>query len=1618
MPTFNHLHCHTQFSLLDGAADITKMLTKAKNDGMRGCAITDHGNMFGVFKFVAEATKIGVKPIVGCEFYLVEDRHKRQFTKGEKDKRFHQLFLAKNEEGYRNLVKLCSLGFIEGMYGKYPRIDKSLILKYHKGLIATTCCLGAEVPQTILKKGEAEGEKVFQWWLDLFGEDYYVELQNHEIPDQIKANEVLKKFAKKYGVKMIASNDSHYVEREDSNAHDILLCINTGEKQSTPTMKEISDDDDPSAFKGKRFAFYNDEFYFKTTAEMVQLFQDIPEAIDNTNEIVDKCDHLKLKKDILLPNYPIPSAFSDQDAYLRHITMEGARKRYKELTPEVEERINFELNTIRTMGFAGYFLIVQDYINAGRELGVFVGPGRGCLTGDMKVVMENGTTKDLAKVEVGDKVITHDGSVKSVTNRFEYDVNEDLLKIHAHYGDFVGINLTKDHKVLAEKVNTGSNRKNKTPLNLNARPQGNLTWHKASELTKDDWLFIPIIKSDKPALKSIDIATLVGDLEVEVTDTHVLYQNELGVKEKITRIIPLEKDWMRLVGMLTAADWKWDDAKKELQLVVRKDTELLSLFHKRMNALGWSYSETSYSQYSGQGHERTRTLQMNVPSRIFHCLMKFLFPRYQHSIETKHVPDFVTYSERDQLLAYLNGFMSVAGSKKRTAQAIGTHSRELADQLRFLYWQLKAPVNMVVQEIKRAFTKRLRYTLTIPNESRINPLRIDAFTHSRPLKNAQYDGIMVQVKSVSNLKHIKKVYDIEVEDNHDYLTTSFQVHNSAAGSAVAYCIGITNIDPIKYDLLFERFLNPDRKSMPDIDTDFDDEGRQKVIDYVVDKYGKNQVAQIITYGSMAAKMSIKDVARVLDLPLSEANALAKLVPEKPGISLNRVMLAPIDGEKSLTEKEGLDAEAIEGCKKLREIYSHKDTEQSRVLASALKLEGSVRNTGIHAAGIIIAPQDLTDLIPVSTAKDADLLVTQFEGKVIEDAGVIKMDFLGLKNLTILRDALKLIKQNHGVEIDIDSIPLDDKKTFELYQKAKTNGTFQFESTGMQKYLKDLKPDKFEDLIAMNALYRPGPLAYIPNYINRKHGREPIIYDLPEMEEYLKDTYGINVYQEQIMLLSQKLAGFTKGDADVLRKAMGKKDRATLDKMKGKFMEGCEKKGLALKTCDKVWTDWEAFASYAFNKSHSTCYAFVAFQTAYLKAHYTAEYMAAVLTHNANDIKKITFFIDECKSLGIEVLPCDINESEVLFSVNKKGQIRFGVGALKGVGEDIMHKILEERTTNGIFKSLFDMLKRLPARTLNKRILESLIHAGAMDCFGIERYRYFLPVSMKDETNLLEKSLAWGTKMQQDKNSSQGSLFGGGGEEEPMEIEPTIPPANPEKAWTRLDELNYEKLVTGFYLTGHPLDKFKWQIDAFPNHLFPLDVFDDKEEVIDDENGLSVNKAKPAKPINREIRLTGIVTEINERLTRNNRKFITFNTEDFYGSMEFALFKEEMINKFKPFLFKDAMVMITGTYQPRYNDPNAFEFVIKEMQLLSEELFEGMMRGLSIYLDNSELNEQMIQELNHLLMQKKGKCPIRFMVRDAEVSPEKPIVFESQFMTQPTEKLAKGLRKMGLSYALA
>ena len=1215
MPVFSHLHSHTQYSLLDGQASISKLMKKAQADGMPAVALTDHGNMFGAFNFVAEANKYNVKPIVGCEFYLVDDRHKKSFSKekGERDKRYHQLLLAKDQAGYHNLSKLCSMSFIEGVYSKFPRIDRELLERYHEGLIATSCCIGAEIPQTILFKTEAEAEEKLKWWLDMFGEDYYIEIQRHGLMNfdgtgksQEDVNQVLLGFAQKHGVKVICTNDSHYVDQTDYAAHDLLLCVNTGEEQSIPVgdmrtnyytlmtgagevkydlldnlRRDHSRDEraqrqlrriDEELQKPKphtRFGFANDQFFFKNQAQMNELFADVPESVDNTNEIVDKITPPKLQRDILLPNFPIPSQHADADAFLRDLTykgaFEGAKPRYSVRTPEIEERLDYELRIIQTMGFAGYFLITQDFINHGRSVGVAVGPGRG----------------------------------------------------------------------------------------------------------------------------------------------------------------------------------------------------------------------------------------------------------------------------------------------------------------------------------------------------------------------------------------------------------------SAAGSAVAYCVGITNIDPIKYSLLFERFLNPERVSMPDIDIDFDDVNRQKVIDYVVGKYGKTQVAQIITFGTMAAKSSIKDVARALELPLPQTNDLTKMVPDKPGTTLAGAFAENQELEYILRDES---PENLKG----------------QILRLAVQLEGSVRNTGIHAAGVIIAPDDITKYIPVSTSKDSDLLITQFDGKVIESAGMLKMDFLGLKTLTVIVDAMNLIERNHGVKIDIDDIPLDDEKTYALYQRGDTIGTFQFESEGMRQYLKDLKPTNIEDLIAMNALYRPGPMQFIPNFINRKHGREEVVYPHELLKPILEYSQGIMVYQEQIMQTAQILAGYSLGGADLLRRAMGKKDMKKMAMEREKFIEGSKNlHGIVAKKANEVFDVMEKFAEYGFNRSHSAAYSVVAYQTGYLKANYPAEYMAAVLTNNMGDIKKVTFFIEEARKQGVPVLGPDVNESLLKFNVNQEGAIRFGMGAVKGAGELAVESMVQEREKTGPYSDVFDFAKRVNLRTVNKKTFESLAQAGAFDGFDKHR-RLYLDAPAGDQ-NLIEKAMRVGQQHAAAKESAQHSLFGAGAF---GAVAAPMPKIHEMEPWSKTEQLRREKEVVGFYLSGHPLDAYKLELDAYCT--------------------CGLEKVDEIK--NKEITVAGLINNVLFKTTKTGQPFCTFTLEDYETSINPALFRDDY-TKFAPLInprnYPNEQVppmYVKLKQELRRHTQDQWDLRILTMEPLAD-VAEKRSKGVRVRLDLRTITAPMLDRLEEAIEHAPGskRLEIQFVEPHEHLAVD---MFSRRFQIEPKTFIEK------------
>ena len=1161
--SFAHLHNHTQFSILQSTIDVPSLVAKAAAHKMKAVALTDTGNMMAAFHFERavsnhnkavqskrqEAEENGesydgveIMPIIGCEFNVCRNLH----DKSVKDNGYQIVLLAKNKNGYYNLIKLASMAYTDGMY-YVPRIDKKAIEEYKEDLIVLTGNLYGEVPSLILNVGETQAEEALIWWKGQFGEDLYIEVMRHGQENEDRVNETLVRLAEKHSVKLVATNNTYYIEQSDAEAHDVLLCVKDNELVSTPKGRG----------RGFRYGLDNEEYYFKSQEEMKKLFLDLPEAIKSIDEIIAKCESYQLAREVLLPAFDIPDEFQDpEDAldggkrgennFLRHLTYEGAKKRYAEITDAIRERIDFELATIERTGYPGYFLIVQDFCQAAKDMGVSVGPGRG----------------------------------------------------------------------------------------------------------------------------------------------------------------------------------------------------------------------------------------------------------------------------------------------------------------------------------------------------------------------------------------------------------------SAAGSAVAYCTGITNVDPIQYDLLFERFLNPDRISMPDIDIDFDDEGRGRVIDWVIEKYGSNQVAQIITYGTMAAKSSVRDTARVMDLPLSDADRIAKLIPD---ISLSKLFGL---SEPELREKLKNNQDDINRANELRTLASGSDL-SAKVINRARELEGSIRNTGIHACGVIITPDDITKFVPVATAKDSDMYCTQYDNSVAEDAGLLKMDFLGLKTLTLIKHAVRNVKDRHNIDLVPDDFPIDDEKTYELFQRGETVGIFQYESAGMQKYMRELKPTVFADLIAMNALYRPGPLEYIPSFIKRKHGEEEIVYDLDACEEYLDETYGITVYQEQVMLLSQKLAGFSKGEADTLRKAMGKKQKYVLDKMKPAFIERGNENGHDPEKLEKIWKDWEAFASYAFNKSHSTCYAWIAYQTAYLKANYPAEYMASVLSNNMNDIKQVSFFMEECRRMGVPVLGPDVNESNYQFTVNKEGAVLFGLGAIKGLGSAPVQAIIEERTENGFFKNIFDLTKRINLRVCNKRAFESLVFAGGFDSFGnVHRAQYF-----KEDTSgktFLENVIRFGFGFQDSENSSQASLFG---EDTGIKLpEPIIPPSD---EWGNIYALNKEKEVIGMFISGHPLDDFQLEIESFCNGSIGM------------LNDLETNR-------NKDLLMAGIISEAEHRTTRKGDPFGTLIVEDYNDSYKIFLWRENYL-KYKHFLNPGTFVALKGRIEipPRRSE---LEFTIHSIDLL-QTLRETRANNVQLKVSTKALDQIMISDLNKLFMENQGDCPVQFLVYD-------------------------------------
>ena len=1229
MEDFIHLHVHTYYSILDGQSKIKDLVKKAIGDGMKGLAITDHGNMFGikelhdvvagVNKDRKKAGEEPFKPIFGCEMY-VSRYGSKTLRRGKEDQSgYHLIVLAKNYTGYKNLIKLVSNAWVDGYYMR-PRTDREDLEKYHEGLIVCSACIAGEVPKKILNGDMAGAREAVEWYHRVFGDDYYLELQRHEVKDpslranrdtfplQQQANKVLIELAHEYGIKLICSNDVHFVEQENAEAHDHLLCLSTGKDLDDPTRM-----------------LYTKQEWFKTKAEMNEIFSDVPEALSNTLEILDKVEIYSIDHDPIMPFFPIPESFGTEEEWRQRIT---EQQLYEEFTRDEN--------------------------------------------GDNPLPREEGEKK-IHKLGGYDKLYR--------------------IKFEADY--------------LGELAYRGAKQR----------------------YTPDEELVM--------------------------------------TKEEVKTDVP----------------------------------------------------EASYSILRS-------SLPKEVDDRIrfeLHIMKTMGFPGYFLIVQ-----DFIN-SARDELDVW------------------------------------------------------------------VGPGR-----------------------------------------------------GSAAGSVVAYCLGITKIDPLKYDLLFERFLNPDRISLPDIDTDFDDDGRGKVLKWVMDKYGHENCAHIITYASMATKNSIKDVARVEKLPLSVSNALCKAIPDR---------LPEVDGK---TPKMNL-TNAIKAVPELRDAEASADPVLANTIKYAKMLEGTVRGTGIHACGFIICRDPISDWVPVSTADDPDFKdtktnCTQYDGHVIESTGLIKMDFLGLKTLSELKEACANIKQYRGIDVDLDHIPIDDPKTFELYQQGRTIGTFQFESAGMQKYLRELKPTVFEDLIAMNALYRPGPMKYIPQFIDRKHGREAITYPIACMEKYLKDTYGITVYQEQVMLLSRQLADFTRGESDALRKAMGKKKIDIVNAMKPKFIEGGKKNGHDPKVLEKIWTDWEDFASYAFNKSHAACYSWVAYQTAYLKANYPAEFMAAIMTRRRDQITEITKLMDECKQMGIATLGPDVNESFLKFGVNHKGEIRFGLAAIKGMGDSVSESIINEREQNGPFKSVFNFAERV-SLSVNRKAFESLALSGAFDSFGIRREVFFAE-NTKGET-FLDSLVRYGQSYAQAKQEAQNSLFGGF---DSVEIA-TPPIPKTDTRWSDIERLNKERDLVGIYLSAHPLDEYKIVLDNLCNARC--------DELAD--NGAALADRE-------DVIMGGIVTAVRSKFAKNGKPCGFATIEDFNGSGELALFGDDWA-KWNGWLTEGSAVYVVGKMKPRFWNTEQKELKVQNIEFL-QSVKEKAIDRLTISLTTDMLNDQIVTELQELINEHPGKTKLFFQLRDS------------------------------------
>lgn len=1628
---FVHLHLHTDYSLLDGAIQIKPLADRLKELNMKACAITDHGNIFGAISFYKEMNANNIKPLIGSELYFTQGSRKERKAHAPGEKPYnHMILLAKDREGYHNLVKLTSRAYKEGIYYK-PRIDRELLSQYSKGLVCLSACLSG-VPQYFLKRDKFdEAAKAALEFEDIFGKgNYFLEIQDHKLADQKKIEKGLFELSKKTGIPLVATNDAHYLTKEDYIAHDIMLCI-----AQSKTVNETN-----------RMKFGGPEFYVRSPEEMWNIFSETPDVLRRTLDIAEMCDLKIPLGENQLPVFPIPESEGDitVDEYFEKQVWEGYRKRkatvmdkmysdgkLRHKFEEYEQRLNREIGIIKQMGFPSYFLIVWDFIKYAKDRNIPVGPGRGCLEGNVPIVLADGTTKPISKVEVGDYVRSHTGRALEVTALHRYDVDETLVRLKCYYGESTGVTLTKDHKVLAELGERSDEWKNAVAQSTKEakrrwkEPTGEMKWIEAGELKTGDWVFVPtpkvkthkddfvdlkdfadltnmhvstdyieeirpINKPFKFSLRDVHYQTGISRNSIQsIARNHVLrkpspsHERALATVEdyikpqfgnldtwrdwvseqahfttRISRFISLDEKFFRILGRWVADGWLRSDDDKVLGLCFHSDD------NEGIKEATDFFESISLKPLIRQASNGRKLTQMTVRSRALVSYWRSIFPDYESTPQTKHIPDFVLRLPVENALDVLAGYWRGDGCTGRTQQdkyTATTVSRTLADQIRFLGWRCGIP-SSIRKDVRHdlRFETQPSYCVIMAKDERLAE-KLNAHA-----KAAQYvwrkvdDGILLRIREIEEISGVKEVFDLTVEEDHTYQTSSFAVHNSAAGSMVAYCLEITDVDPLQYNLLFERFLNPERVSMPDIDVDFCIHGRPEVIKHVTELYGRDSVCQIITFGTMASKAAVKDVGRAMDMPYPEVEKIAKMIP--PPVRGRNVSIA----------------QAIEQVPELRK-EQETNPKIAELLEIAQRLEGCARHSSVHAAGVVISPKPLEELIPIAVSSKNEV-TTQYEMFDLEKTGMLKMDFLGLTTLTIINECLKSIKKSLGIDIDWHNVSLEDEKVYQLFAEGRLDAVFQFESDGMREICRRLQPRTLEDLSALNALYRPGPLdsGMIDDYIERHHGRKPIEYIVPEMEEYLNNTLGILIYQEQIMQLSQKLADYSLGEADLMRRAMGKKDRNEMALHEKKFIDGAIKNKIPKKKAQEIFRLMANFADYGFNRSHSIAYSLVAFQTAYLKAHYPSHFYAAVLTNEADNTDKVLKYIAESRLQGIEILPPDLNESNSEFRAFDNS-IRFGLAAIKGLGQSAVQAMLEAREEKP-FKSLFDFADRVSSKAINKRVLEGLISAGAIDSFNLEgvsihewRARLFASI---------DRAIEYGSKAQRERDLGQSNMFAMLGNDAETAHEPELQKV---KAWTHTELLNAEKASLGFYISGHPLE----------DHLTTL-------------NSLGVQSVSKLSelPHGARVKVGGLVTDYLQRFTKKNLPYALFRIEDIEGNQVKCVMWSEVLSKCSSFIQNDVLIYLVGKLDAQ--NEGSISIIADEVYQLEGASAKDA-RALSVKINTDEIK---LEQVRDALQKHIGTCPVYLNITLQDLSARVKIESSPSFWIKPDKNLELALKNLG------